>query len=69
MVFSFTRIPGWTSRSLTPVPPLRAISTQGTSAAMFDPDFDLILLFLVLIVVALLLAPPGPGTPLKAPVR
>jgi hypothetical protein len=36
---------------------------------MFDPDFDLILLFLLLIVVALLLAPPGPGTPLKSPTR
>jgi hypothetical protein len=36
---------------------------------MVDPQFDSILLFLLLIVVALLLAPPGPGTPLKSPTR
>ena len=35
---------------------------------MLDPDFSLMLLFLT-IVVAILLAPPGPGTPLRSPVR
>ena len=35
---------------------------------MIDPDFLLVVFFLTL-VVALLMMPPGPGTPLKSPTR
>jgi hypothetical protein len=35
---------------------------------MFDPDSLLILVFLT-VVLLLLLVPPGPGTPLRSPVR
>jgi len=35
---------------------------------MFDPD-SLVLILLAFIVITLLLAPPGPGTPLRAPTR
>jgi hypothetical protein len=33
---------------------------------MIDPD-QMIVIFLLLVVIAVLLIPPGPGTPLRAP--
>jgi len=35
---------------------------------MTDPDLSTILLLFALVVLAILLAPPGPGTPLRSPV-
>jgi len=34
---------------------------------MIDPDVTVLVLFLALVVIALL-APPGPGTPLRSPI-
>jgi hypothetical protein len=35
---------------------------------MMDSDFSILLLLLVIVMIALL-APPGPGTPLRSPVH
>ena len=47
--------------------PRKGILYVGASG-MFDPDSGL-LVFLLILVIALLIFPPGPGTPLKSPVR
>ena len=36
---------------------------------MSDSDFTTVILILLIAVIALLLAPPGPGTPLQSPTR
>jgi hypothetical protein len=44
------------------------IFSSGIYSPMIDPDVLLMVFFLTL-VIALLLMPPGPGTPLKCPIK
>jgi hypothetical protein len=47
---------------------LSCVGREGKTLPMIDPDVMTILVLLIAVLVALLM-PPGPGTPLRSPVR